>query len=163
MRFISMTTDFKKSVAVACDHAGFLYKDSVKKRLNELGFTVVDCGCNSTDSCDYPDYAAAACEKITSGECGSAVLICGTGVGMSIAANKHRGIRAACCSEPYSVRMTRMHNDANVLCLGVRVVGEGVALDLVTAFVTTEFEGGRHLKRIAKIEPAEHSPLSSEN
>lgn len=148
-------TDLSKPVAVACDHAGFPLKKFVIDQLTELGHAVVDCGCDSTDSCDYPDYASAACQRIQSGECGSAILICGTGVGMSIAANKHRGIRAACCSETFSARLTRMHNDSNVLCIGARVIGEGIAAELVRDFVSTEFEGGRHLRRLAKLEAIE--------
>lgn len=150
-----MITDLSKPIAVACDHAGFPLKNFVINELAALGYTVIDCGCNSLESCDYPDYASTACRKIQSGECGAGILICGTGVGMSIAANKHRGIRAACCSETFSARLTRMHNDANVLCIGARVIGEGIAGELIRDFVTTEFEGGRHVKRLEKVKNIE--------
>ena len=139
-------------LAVGCDHAGFALKGAVIAHLAALGHEVADCGTYSSESCDYPDYAAAVCEKIVSGEAERGILICGTGVGMSIAANKVRGIRAACCSDTFSARFTRLHNDANVLCFGARVVGEGLALDLVDLFVETPFENsGNHPRRVAKI------------
>ena len=139
-------------LAVGCDHAGFALKGAVIAHLEALGHEVTDCGAYSAESCDYPDYAAAVCEKIVSGEAERGILICGTGIGMSIAANKVRGIRAACCSDTFSARFTRMHNDANVLCFGARVVGEGLALDLVDLFVDTPFENsGNHPRRVAKI------------
>ena len=139
-------------IAVGSDHAGFALKETVVKYLRIGGHEVTDCGTYSAVSCDYPDYAAAVCEKITSGEAERGILICGTGVGMSIAANKVHGIRAACCSDTFSARYTRLHNDANVLCFGARVVGEGLALDLVDLFVDTPFEdSGNHPRRVAKI------------
>jgi ribose 5-phosphate isomerase B len=139
-------------LAVGCDHAGFALKAAVIGHLRAAGHDVTDCGTYSSDSCDYPDYAAAVCEKIVSGEAERGILICGTGIGMSIAANKVRGIRAACCSDTFSARFTRLHNDANVLCFGARVVGEGLALDLVDLFVETPFENsGNHPRRVAKI------------
>ena len=139
-------------LAVGSDHAGFALKGTVIKHLAAKGHEVIDCGTHSAESCDYPDYAAAVCGKIVSGEAERGILICGTGVGMSIAANKVRGIRAACCSDTFSARFTRLHNDANVLCFGARVVGEGLALDLVDLFVETPFENsGNHPRRVAKI------------
>jgi ribose 5-phosphate isomerase B len=108
-------------------------------------------GTTTSDSCDYPDFAHAVGQAIETGEIERAILICGTGVGMSIAANRHAGVRAVVCSEPLSARMSRQHNDANVLCIGARVVGAGTALDIVEAFLSAAFEGGRHAGRIAKI------------
>ena len=139
-------------LAVGCDHAGFALKGAVIEHLRAAGHEVVDCGAYSAESCDYPDYAAAVCDKIVAREAERGILICGTGIGMSIAANKVRGIRAACCSDTFSARFTRLHNDANVLCFGARVVGEGLALDMVDLFVTTPFENsGNHPHRVAKI------------
>ncbi len=136
---------------IGSDHGGFELKEEVKKYLESLGHEVVDVGTYTPDSCDYPDIAKAGCEKITSGECERGILICGTGIGISMAANKIRGIRAACCSDTYSARYTRLHNDANVLCFGGRVVGVGLACELVDAYLSVEFEGGRHQRRVDKI------------
>ena len=139
-------------LAVGCDHAGFALKGAVIAHLREAGHEVADLGTYGADSCDYPDYAAAVCKEIVEGRAERGILICGTGIGMSIAANKVRGIRAACCSDTFSARFTRLHNDANVLCFGARVVGEGLALDLVDLFVTTPYENsGNHPRRVAKI------------
>ena len=137
-----------KKLVIGCDHAAPELKAIVRDHLIERGFDVVDVGTHTTDSCNYPDYAHALCEKIQSGECELGILICGTGIGMSMAANKHKGIRAACCSDTFSARLTRLHNDANVLCFGARVVGQGLALDLADIFVDTEFEGGKHKTRL---------------
>ena len=137
-----------KKLVIGCDHAAPELKAIVRDHLIARGFDVVDVGTHTTDSCNYPDYAHALCEKIQSGECELGILICGTGIGMSMAANKHKGIRAACCSDTFSARLTRLHNDANVLCLGARVVGPGLAMDLVDAFLDAEFEGGKHKRRI---------------
>lgn len=139
-------------ISIGCDHAGFALKGAVIAHLRDAGHEVIDCGTYSADSCDYPDYAAACCGRIVSGECERGILICGTGIGMSMAANKVRGIRAACCSDTFSARFTRLHNDANVLCFGARVVGEGLALDMVDLFIGTEYENsGNHPRRVAKI------------
>ncbi len=147
-----------KKIAIACDHGGYDLKLEVMKFLDGEGVDCVDLGTHTKDSCDYPDYAALACGKVTSGECAAAILICGTGIGMSMAANKIKGIRAACCSDTFSARFTRMHNDANVLCFGGRVVGPGLACDMVKLFLETEFEeGGRHSGRIAKIKALEET------
>ena len=135
-------------IAMGCDHAAFDRKNEVAGYLKDLGYEIVDCGTYSTDSVDYPDIAAKVCEQVTGGQCERGILVCGTGIGMSIAANKHKGIRAACCSDTFSARLTRMHNDANVLCIGARVVGAGLALDLVDIFAKTDFEGGRHEIRV---------------
>ena len=138
-------------IAVACDHGGFALKGEILAHLEKRGVAYEDFGTYSIDSCDYPDFAEAACLAVTSGKCSTAILICGTGIGISIAANKIPGIRAACCSDTFSARFTRMHNDANALCFGGRVVGPGLAIDMVDLFLDTEFEGGRHQKRIDKI------------
>lgn len=135
-------------IIIGCDHGGLELKNEIIKYLNAKSIETYDVGTYTTDSCNYPDYAKALCEKIQSGEFERGILVCGTGIGMSIAANKHNGIRAACCSDTFSARMTRMHNDSNVLCLGGRVVGVGLALDMVDLFVETEFEGGRHTQRV---------------
>ena len=138
-------------IAMACDHGGFHLKEHIKKYLEDKGIEVVDHGTYSEDSVDYPDYAAKLCEDITSGASGAqkGILICGTGIGISIAANKCKGIRAALCGDVFSAKMSREHNNANVLCMGARTIGPGVALQLADIFLTTEFEGGRHEKRVS--------------
>ena len=141
-----MNTNMK--IVIGCDHAGYELKGPVMEHLKEKGYELTDVGTHSTDSCNYPDYAYAVCEAIKKGDADLGILICGTGSGMSMSANKMHGIRAACCSDTFSAAATRSHNDANVLCFGARVVGEGVAMTLVDAFLTTEYEGGRHQKRI---------------
>jgi len=141
-----------KPIAIACDHGGYYLKQEIIKHLTEKGYSYVDYGTDSDASVDYPIYAKKVCTAIQSGESELGILICGTGIGMSIAANKHKGIRAACCTDTFSARFTRMHNDANVLCLGARVLGAGLALDLVDLYLTTPFEGGRHSKRVAMLE-----------
>ena len=138
-------------IAIGCDHAGPALKDELAEHLRELGHEVVDLGVQEGEKCDYPDKAKEVCEKVTSGECELAVLVCGTGIGMSISANKIKGIRAACCSDYFSAKFTRAHNDANVLCIGARVVGAGLAAELVDVFIETPFEGGRHQRRVEKI------------
>lgn len=137
-------------IAIGCDHGGFELKCAVMNHLLNKKIEYVDCGCEG-ERCDYPDIAEAVCKKVTSSECELAILVCGTGIGMSIAANKIKGIRAAVCSDWYSAKYTRLHNNANVLCLGGRVLGAGLALELVDVFLETEFEGGRHSDRIDKI------------
>ena len=146
-------------LVIGCDHAAPELKAIVRDHLIERGFEVIDVGTHTTDSCNYPDYAHALCKKIQSGECDLGILICGTGIGMSMAANKHKGIRAACCSDTFSARLTRLHNDANVLCFGARVVGQGLAVDLADIFVDTEFEGGKHKKRIDMFVDIENGEL----
>jgi len=145
-----------KTVALACDHGGFPLKAAVVRHIEEKGYTVLDFGTFSEERCEYPVLAELACTAVTDGRAALGVLICGTGIGMSMAANKIRGIRAACCSEPYSARMTRAHNDANVLCFGARVVGEEMALQLVDAFLDQSFEGGRHAERVAMLAELEN-------
>jgi ribose 5-phosphate isomerase B len=141
-----------RKVIVGCDHAGLELKRALVEALTSAGHPIEDLGTNDTTSCDYPDFAHAVAERVARGD-GLGLLICGTGLGMSITANKHAGVRAACVSDTFSARMTRMHNDANVLCLGARVVGAGLAIDIVSAFFGATFEGGRHAHRVGKIEP----------
>lgn len=137
-------------VAIGADHAGFELKQTILESFPDIDF--VDVGTSSLASCDYPDFAVAVAELVSSGEAATGILICGTGVGMAMAANKVPGIRAACCSETYTARLTRDHNDANVLCIGSRVVGDGVACDLVQVWLATAFSGGeRHRRRLDKL------------
>lgn len=135
-------------IAIGCDHGGFELKEEIVALLEKMGHEVENLGTNSLESVNYPDFAKAVCEKITDGGCQRGILICGTGIGMSMAANRHRQIRAALCHELFTARMSREHNDANVLCLGARVVGPGLALEIVDTWINTEFGGGRHLNRI---------------
>ena len=135
-------------ITVGCDHAAYELKCKVIAHLQKRGVEVIDVGTHSTESCNYPDFAHAVCKNIQDGVTELGILICGTGIGMSMAANKHKGIRAACCSDTFSARMTRAHNDANVLCLGARVIGTFLAYDLVDAFLGAEYEGGRHAIRV---------------
>ncbi|MDE6148959.1 MAG: ribose 5-phosphate isomerase B [Ruminococcus sp.] len=144
-------------IAIGNDHAAPELKLAVIDHLKEKGIECIDMGCAIGEKCDYPNAAKAVCEKVVSGECDLGILICGTGVGMSIAANKVKGIRAACCSDYFSARLTREHNNANVLCFGARVVGEGTAIDLVDAFVDTPYSNEeRHQKRIDLITELEN-------
>ena len=140
-----------KRIVMGSDHAGYNLKLKVKAHLEARGFEVMDVGTHTTDSCNYTIYADALCKAIAAGEADLGILVCGTGVGMSMAANKHKGIRAACCENTFSARMTRMHNDANVLCFGERVIGYGLACDMADLFVDTPFEGGRHQARVDDI------------
>jgi ribose 5-phosphate isomerase B len=140
-------------VVLASDHAGLALKEGLKAVLARLQVTVEDLGTHSEASVDYPDFAHAVAAAVGAGRYDAGILVCGTGLGMSIAANRHSLIRAALCADPYSARMARRHNDANVLCLGARVTGVGLAEEIVEAFVTTGFEGGRHASRVAKLNP----------
>ena len=144
-----------KKIAVACDHAALDMKAEVISYLKANGFEYYDFGTYTKDSCNYPDYAEKVCTAVYNKEYDLGILICGTGIGMSLAANKVKGIRAACCSEHFSAKYTRLHNDANVLCLGARVIGEGIALELVDIFLNTEAEGGRHALRVDMIREIE--------
>jgi ribose 5-phosphate isomerase B len=141
-------------IGVGCDHAGLELKRALVAELERRGLQVRDFGTNSGDSCDYPDFAHALGQAIERGEVARGLLVCGTGVGMAISVNRHPGVRAVVCSETFSARMAREHNDANVLCLGARVIGAGVATDVLDAFLNTSFAGGRHAGRVAKINPA---------
>lgn len=138
-------------IAVGCDHAGLDLKAAAVENLQDLGLQVADLGVHTRDSVDYPDIAAAVAAAVVSGRCRLGILICGTGIGVSIAANKVKGIRAALCSEPFSARMAREHNDANILCLGSRIVGVGLAQDVIQAFLSGAFAGERHTRRVEKI------------
>lgn len=142
-------------IAIGSDHAGYELKQSVIAYLKENGIEYKDFGCYDTNSVDYPAIAETTCQAIVSGECEQGILICGTGIGISIAANKVNGIRAACCSDYFSAKYTRLHNDANVLCMGGRVVGAGLATELVDVFLHTDYEGGRHARRVAMIHEIE--------
>lgn len=142
----------KRKVYIGADSAGFLLKNEIKAHLENNGYECVDLGCDSTESCHYPVFASKVCEAVQGDLLGSfGILVCGTGIGMSMCANKHRGIRAAVCSDTYSAKMTRCHNDANVLCIGARVIGSCLALDIVDAFLGAEYEGGRHAVRVDMI------------
>jgi ribose 5-phosphate isomerase B len=139
-------------IAIASDHAGFALKEALKLALEKWGVRFEDLGTNSEASTDYPDFARALAHGVVAGKYRLGVLVCGTGLGMAMAANRHRGVRAAPCTDAYAARMTRQHNDANVLCLGSRIVGVGVAEDILKSFLDATFEGGRHAGRVAKIE-----------
>lgn len=141
----------EKSIVIACDHGGFDLKEEFKKVLQAQGFEVLDLGANSTESVDYPDYGAALASEIEKGSAEKGVLICGSGIGISIAANRNPAVRAAVCHSGLTARLARQHNDANVLSLGARIVGLETALDCLNEFLTTEFEGGRHERRVAKL------------
>lgn len=141
----------RNAIAIASDHAGFEMKDEVSKLLAELGHEVVDLGANGPESVDYPDFADAMAVAMSDGRASRGILVCGTGIGISIAANRHRHIRAARCGNATDARLARLHNDANVLVLGSRTSGWESARDSVLAFLNTEFEGGRHQRRIDKM------------
>lgn len=142
-------------ISLASDHGGFALKEHVKKYLEAKGLEVKDCGCYSTESCDYPVFGRAAAEAVGSGECEKGIVICTTGIGISIAANKVNGIRCALCGDTASARLTRQHNDANMLALGAGMTGPVLALEIVDMFLNTAFEGGRHQRRVDKIMAAE--------
>ena len=139
-------------IAIGSDHAGYGLKEEIKKYLIEKGHTVRDCGTDSTESCDYPVFGRAAAEVVREEEAERAIVICGSGIGISIAANKVPGIRCALCSEPLSAELSRKHNNANALAMGARLIGSDMAKRIVDVFLSTEFEGGRHQRRIDKIE-----------
>lgn len=139
-------------IAIGSDHGGFLLKEKIITHLKSNGFDVTDFGTYSTDSCDYPIIAKEIAEKVTSKEFEKGILICGTGIGVSVVANKIKGIRAALCSDTFSAKASRAHNDANILCLGERVIGDCLALDIVDIWLKTGFDGGRHKIRLEMIE-----------
>ena len=138
-------------IAIGSDHGGYALKQQLMKHLTDLGLEYKDYGTYSEESCDYPIYAEAVAHAVAGGEAERGILICGTGIGMSMAANKIHGIRCALCGDCYSAELTRRHNDANSLALGARVLGEGLAEKIMDTFLTTEFEGGRHARRIGLI------------
>lgn len=139
-------------IAIGVDHGGYPLKDAVIAHLTKNGYECVDFGTYSPERCDYPVYGEKVARAVAGGECDLGVLICGTGIGISLAANRVPGIRAAVCSEPYSAQLTREHNNANIICFGGRVVGEGMALMIVDAFLNAKFMGGRHAERVAMLD-----------
>ena len=146
-------------VALAADHGGIKLKEEIKKLLDSMNVEVQDFGCNCEDSVDYPDYALPVAEKVASGEFDRGILVCGTGIGMSIAANKVPGVRCALVHDTFSAKATREHNDSNVLAMGERVIGPGLALDIVKIWLSTEFTGGRHARRVEKVTEIETKHL----
>ena len=138
-------------IAIGSDHGGFALKQEIMAHLAERGLEYRDFGTDSAESCDYPEFGAAVGRAVASGECERGILICGTGIGISMSANKIHGVRAALCGDCYSAEMTRRHNDANIVALGARVVGPGLALKIVDTFLDTSFEGGRHARRVEKM------------
>jgi len=148
------------TIAIACDHAATALKEELKQHLESQGHAVQDFGCGVGERAEYPVSACKAATAITSGGCQRGLLLCGTGVGISMSANKVRGIRAACCSEPYSAMLSRQHNDSNVLCMGARVVGSELAKMILDAWLDAEFEGGRHAARVDMIMAIENGDLT---
>ncbi|MEE1007360.1 MAG: ribose 5-phosphate isomerase B [Acutalibacteraceae bacterium] len=144
-------------IAIGCDHGGFEHKNAIAEHLKERGFSVTDFGIYENKSVDYPEIALKVANSVAAGENTLGILVCGTGIGMSMAANKVNGIRAAAVSDHFSAKYTRLHNNANILCLGGRVIGIGTALELADLFVDTEYEGGRHQKRLDMITEIENS------
>lgn len=138
-------------IAIASDHGGYTLKEHIKAYLAAKGITCEDFGTNSTDSCDYPDFGKAAAQAVASGACEKGIVICTTGIGISISANKVKGIRCALCGDVLAAEMTRRHNDANMLAMGAGMVGPMMAERIVDTFLSTEFEGGRHARRVAKL------------
>ena len=142
-------------ISMGCDHGGYPLKEFLKSWLQEQGHTVVDCGTDSTDSCDYPVFGAAAAREVAEGRCERGIVICTTGIGISITANKVKGIRCALCSDPLSAEMTRRHNDANMLAMGAGMIGRNMAQRITKIFLSTPFEGGRHQRRVDLISQLE--------
>lgn len=142
-------------IALGCDHGGYELKQFIMKTLEKLGYEYEDFGCYSLESCDYPDFGAAAARAVAEGKCDRGIVICTTGIGISIAANKVRGIRCALCSEPLSAEMTRRHNNANMLAMGAGTIGKNMAERIVEVFLSTEFEGGRHERRVGLLDAIE--------
>lgn len=138
-------------IAIACDHGGFRLKNVLIDYLKNNNYEVEDFGCYNEDSCDYPDYAGKAALAVAKGICDRGIVVCGTGIGVSITANKVKGIRCSLCHDVFSAKATRAHNDSNMLAMGQRVIGEGLALEILKAWLSTEFEGGRHVQRIEKM------------
>ena len=140
------------NISIGCDHGGYALKEHIKTYLEKQGHTLLDCGTYSTESCDYPDFGKAAAQAVADGRCERGIVICTTGIGISIAANKVRGVRCALCSEILSAEMTRRHNNANMLAMGAGMIGQNAAERIVDVFLSTEFEGGRHERRVNKLE-----------
>ena len=148
------------AVAIGSDHGGFLLKENLKEFLEEQNIDFTDFGSFSTEATDYPDIALKIAKSVASGDCEKGIIICGTGIGVCIAANKVRGIRAALCHDVFSAQMTRKHNNSNILTMGERVIGAGLAIEIVKTWLETEFEGGRHDRRIEKIGNIEKSEMN---
>lgn len=146
-------------ISIGCDHGAYDHKEALKEYLSGKGYEIEDCGTHSKDSVHYPLYAKAVCGAVQSGESEFGILLCSTGIGMSIAANKYRGIRAALCSDSYSAKYTRLHNNSNVLCIGALVTGLGLAKEIADIFLSTGFEGGRHQTRIDMISEIENEEM----
>ena len=140
-----------RNIYIGADSAGYFLKEELISYIREKGYTVIDCGTDSDASCHYPEFAAAVAKNVQNDSNSFGILVCGTGIGMSMAANKFKGIRAAVCGDTFSARFTRLHNDANILCMGARVIGPGLAKDIVDQFLTNDFEGGRHAIRVDMI------------
>ena len=144
-------------IAIGSDHAGFGLKEEVLALLKRLSFDIIDCGTNDTSSVDYPDFGEKVSRLVSAGEVDRGILICGTGIGMSMVANKFPNVRASLCNDLFSAKMSRLHNDANVLVLGGRIIGKDLAAEIVTTWMSTPFEGDRHLKRLHKIKKIEET------
>jgi ribose 5-phosphate isomerase B len=149
---VNLSVNLSKRIALSSDHAAIALRQTISRHVQTRGWEVVDIGPTSPESTDYPKHGQAAARLVVSGDCLFGIIVCGTGQGIMMAANKVKGIRCGVCSDTFSGRMIRQHNDANMLSLGARVVGEGLALEIVDAFLTTEFEGGRHQVRVDMIE-----------
>ncbi|MFH1538861.1 MAG: ribose 5-phosphate isomerase B [bacterium] len=145
----------EKKIAIGSDHAGYRLKEELAKKLEEAGWAVENVGTYGTESCDYPDFGRRVAAKVRDGKCARGVLVCGSGVGMAMVANKVKGVRAVNCTEPLSARLSRLHNDSNVLCLGERIVGNLMAWEILNAWLSAEFDGGRHQRRVDMIDPAD--------
>lgn len=155
MKFTKILKHIKESlfvkVILSADHAGVTIRNEIKSLLEDMGIEYIDTGCEGSDSVDYPDYALPAAERVANGEFDRGILICGTGIGMSIAANKVKGVRCALAHDVYSAKLTRQHNNSNVIAMGERVIGPGLAREIVKIWLETDFDGGRHANRIGKI------------
>lgn len=150
-------------VAIGSDHAGFELKEIISNMVKNMGYEVIDMGTGSSCSVDYPDYAEAVAKAVSNGTVERGILICGTGIGMSIVANKFKNVRAALCNDLFTAKMSRLHNDANILCIGGRVVGKDLAMEIVNVWFNTPFEGGRHSRRLEKINLIERGVLINED
>jgi len=147
-------------IAIGADHAGFELKELISQIVENTGHEVIDMGTGSSCSVDYPDYAEAVAQAVSDGKAERGILICGTGIGMSIVANKFKNVRAALCNDLFTAKMSRLHNDANILCMGARVIGKGLAIEIVKTWLSTHFEAERHLKRVEKINIIERKVIN---
>lgn len=147
-------------IAIGADHAGFELKELISQIVEDAGYEVIDMGTGSSCSVDYPDYAEAVAQAVSDGKAERGILICGTGIGMSIVANKFKNVRAALCNDLFTAKMSRLHNDANILCMGARVIGKGLAIEIVKTWLSTPFEAERHLKRVEKINIIERKVIN---